>query len=132
MNNLPFVPLTIIPVKVMTQVIVQIPALIIHQIDPLVLKHFQFHYHVIDLVLDIFSLIKSSNLTQLHHLEDAVKVLNTKEILEIFFIFPPEIVVTVIFLGPILEIDSMLKSSFLRIDLHQDHVQDLHPHLEEL
>ena len=81
--------------------IVQIQEIDFQLVDPLVLDHLRFHYHVIILVLDIVIVTENSTLTKLHHVQDSRNFIKNEEIPDVFIILLLEILV-IIFLNPTL------------------------------
>ena len=110
----------------MIQRIVQNQEMDNHDIDLLVLDHHRFHDYVKILVLDIVIIVKNLLGTEIYHVQDILFFINNEDILDLIIILPREIIVTVNFLDQILVVDSNLETAFLRIDIHQEKVQDLH------
>ena len=99
----------------------------------LVLDKLQFHDHKNILVLDIVVVLEPSNIIQLRLAEDTLNLTSNAENLDlIFVILLSELIGIVAFLAPILEIDSDIEVITLHINLHQENVHDLRPHLEDL
>ena len=126
MNAFTFILSAINHVWVMIQEIVQTRDSYNHHNDSLVLDHFQVQVYEILFVLNIVTVTVKSTATKLHHVEDILNFVNEEEILELPILLPPEIIVTVLSLDPIPKFDNFLEITNLCIDLHRDHVQDLH------
>ena len=126
MNAFTFILSNINHVRVMIQEINQTRDIYNHHYDSLVLDYFQSQVYEILFVLDIVTVTVKSTATKLNHVQDILNFVNEEEILELPILLPPEIIVTVLSLDPIPKIDNFLEFTNLCIDLHRDHVQDLH------
>ena len=82
-------------------------------------------------VLDIVIILQLSTPPELHYVQDTLIFENNADIEDDFIILISEIVLTV-FSNLTLEIDSVAEHIFLGIVNHQDHVEDIHLHLEYL
>ena len=75
--------------------------------------------------------IEKLTLAALQHAQNTVSFIKNEKFLDLCFILL-EMIAIVLFLDPTLEVDSVLETIFSHIDFHQDHVQDLRMHLEDL
>ena len=84
------------------------------------------------LLLDFVIIREISTITELHHVQGSLKFINNEEFLDLTIFVLLDLFVTVFFLDLSLEVDIILEFIAFCIDLHQDHVQELQMHLEDL
>ena len=108
-----------------------------HEIDPLDIDPFVFdhlHFNLIDvkiLVRDIVIVIKHSILIEIHHVQDTPTLITNEETTNHLTLLLSKKFTINIFHDPPLEIDSILENIIFHIDLHQDHVHDQSPDLDD-
>ena len=83
-------------------------------------------------VLDIVLAKTNSTVTDLQHAQHTLIFINNEELLDLLIVFLSKKIGIVSFPDPTVETDSISKFMAFRLDFHQDPVEHLYTHLEDL